>query len=499
MITIQISDKHLLDQKVDGHIIFLEQDFKFSKLLKEIADSYFPHLEQFFKKHEFNGKLNQTLVLPIEDDSVSYISFIGLGKKDKHIDIENYRRALGKAIKQAVGYKCDSIAIEQPAASLFKVDTKEIAKQTALIADMAAYNFTEFKGEKHKKEKELTVTVCVDAKQKTVTRAGIKDGEVVAQSVNLARTWIDTPPSDLTPTELAGKAKKIAKEFKLKYTEFSEAQIIKMGMGGLAAVSRASDQDCKLAILEYHKKKGAPTLALVGKGITFDSGGLSIKPASGMETMKEDMSGAAAVIATMRAIAQLKPNINVIGLTPLAENLPSGKATKPGDVAKFYNGVTAEIKNTDAEGRLILGDALAYAVKHYKPDAMIDIATLTGACAYALGPFYTGLMSNYDDLVKRIEKAAQDTGDRVWRLPFSDDYEPAIKSNIADISNIGSRTYMAGAITAGRFLQHFVGDTKWAHLDIAGTAFNVPDMPYYRPGATGAGVRLFVDLIMNWK
>jgi leucyl aminopeptidase len=200
----------------------------------------------------------------------------------------------------------------------------------------------------------------------------------------------------------------------------------------------------------------------------------------------------------MEVIAQLKPNVNVIALAPLSENLPSGKATKPGDILKFYNGKTAEIKNTDAEGRLILADALSYAVKHYKPDAIIDIATLTGACAYALGPYFTGLMSEHDDLVAKIEAASKKVGDPVWRLPMTSDYKQAIKSEVADICNIGDGRIKAGAITAAHFLQHFVGSTPWAHLDIAGTAFDVPNIPYFRSGATGAGVRLLIGVVMNW-
>jgi leucyl aminopeptidase len=281
---------------------------------------------------------------------------------------------------------------------------------------------------------------------------------------------------------------------------FEEAEIIQMGMGGLAGVSRGSDQDARFVIMEYNCGiKDAPTLGFVGKGITFDSGGLSIKPAASMETMKEDMSGAAAVIASMDALAQLKPSVNIVGITPLSENLPSGKATKPGDVVTFYNGKTAEVLNTDAEGRLILADALSYAVKHFKLDMLIDLATLTGACAYALGPCFTGMFSQHDAMVDRVVEAAKTSGDRVWRLPLHDDYAIAIKSDIADISNIGSKAYMAGGTTAAHFLKNFVNDTPWVHLDIAGTAFNVPDITYYRKGATGVGVRLLVDLAMNWK
>jgi leucyl aminopeptidase len=214
--------------------------------------------------------------------------------------------------------------------------------------------------------------------------------------------------------------------------------------------------------------------------------------------MKEDMSGAAAVLAAMDALAQLNPSVNVIAVLPLSENLPSGKATKPGDVLKFYNGKTAEVLNTDAEGRLILGDALAYIEKHYDLDALVDVATLTGSCAYALGPFFTGLLSQDADLTKKVQKAADRTGDRVWPLPFDDDYAKAVESKVADICNIGNPKYKAGAVMAAFFLRHFVEKTPWVHLDIAGTAFDVPDIPYYRTGATGSAVRLLIDLARNW-
>jgi leucyl aminopeptidase len=283
-----------------------------------------------------------------------------------------------------------------------------------------------------------------------------------------------------------------------------------MGMGGLAAVSRGSEIDCALIILEYKAQsphasysaeatKDRPTLCFVGKGITFDSGGLSLKPADSMETMKEDMSGAAAVICAIDALAQLKPDINIIAIAPTSENLPSGKATKPGDIVTFYNGKTAEIKNTDAEGRLILADALSYAVKHYKPDIIVDLATLTGACSRALGPVYSGLFSEHESLIKKLHEAGNISGDRLWQLPMGDDYKKAITSTVADICNIGSKQIMAGASTAAHFLQHFVDDTVWAHIDIAGTAFDVPNISYYRPGGTGVGVRLLVALAMNWQ
>jgi leucyl aminopeptidase len=418
------------------------------------------------------------------------------------MELEGLRRALGHLYKQTSSRKISSFALQMPQLSIIDAPAKLIAQQVSVTLGMAAYDFVEFiTTDQERKEKYTNkIIVCVPSKDLPTFKNESKDGEIISQAVNKARHWINLPPMQVTPHELAQEAKKIAKKCDLKITVFDEKEIKKMGMGGLAGVSAGSDLDCHLVIMEYKtKKKNAPTIAFVGKGITFDSGGLSLKPAQSMETMKDDMSGAAAVIAGMEALAQLKPDVNIIGVAPLAENLPSGKATKPGDIVRFYNDKTAEVKNTDAEGRLILADALSYTVKHYKPDVMIDFATLTGACAYALGPFFSGMMSMHDELVDLVQEAADRSGDRVWRLPLHDDYEPAIKSDVADLQNIGNQQYMAGAITAARFLKHFVGETPWVHLDIAGTAFNVPDIPYYRTGATGVGVRLMVDFAMNYN
>ena len=502
MISFTISDKRITDQKTTCYTFLLEDQFSLSADIKACEKKFNINLQSYLKKNRFTGKLLEIFGLPIlEKDTLYHLLFVGLGKKDKKkLDIENFRRAIAQAYREASARKIESCVISLPSAQLFNLSDEELGQQTSIILSMAAYSFDDYITDKDRKAtlvKDITLCGIEDKKK---FEKGVKEGEYIAQAVNKTRHWVDLPPQDLTPPELADKAKAIAKKTGLKVTIFSEEEINKMGMGGLAGVSRGSDLDCQLVILEYKTtKKNAPTLAFVGKGITFDSGGLSIKPAAYMETMKDDMSGAAAVITVMEALAHLKPDVNVIGIAPVAENLPSGGAVKPGDILRFYNGKTAEVRNTDAEGRLILADALSYAVKHYKPDAIIDIATLTGACAYALGPFFTGLMSQHDDLAKKIEEAAQRTGDRVWRLPLHDDYKAAIKSDVSDICNIGNSKYNAGAITAAHFLKHFVEDYPWAHLDIAGTAFNVPDLPYYRPGATGVGVRLLIDLAMNWK
>lgn len=505
MVSITLSTASLLEANANAKVVLLEQNFSPSILTPFVK--IFPAIKTLVEDRKFTGGSCSSIVIPISTkEEVFYLILMGIGKRDhkRKIDVEHYRRAVGKLMRIMEDIKVDSIAFALPDPEFFNVTPAYLAGQTAMMVEIASYSFDDYISDPNRKimKDRRIVLLTGDMPQKDIEE-GVKKGQIIATSVNKSRHWIDLPPSVLFPTDLSTKAKAISREFGLKYTVFGEKEINQMGMGGLAAVSAGSDLDCQLLFMEYKTtKKNAPTIAFVGKGITFDSGGLSIKPANSMETMKEDMSGAAAVIAGMASIAQLKPDVNVIGVAPLAENLPSGKAAKPGDIVRFYNGKTAEIKNTDAEGRLVLADALAYVVKHYKPDAIVDFATLTGSCAAALGPFYAGLMSEHEELVKKLQNSADRSGDKVWRLPLSEDYQSAIKTPVADISNIGSQTYMAGAITAALFLQNFVGDVPWAHLDIAGTAFDVPtaELPYYRSyGATGYGVRLMVDLAMTWN
>lgn len=504
MLNIKLSNQNLLASKADGFVFFVPQDFKIDQL-PEDAQKLFPNLQQLMEKEKFSGKAGQLLFTPVSDNNqIMYVFFAGLGKGKKGAQaVEIYRRAIGQTVRTAQRHKLVSLAFTLPDAQLFGVDAQYLAQQTATTLRIACYLFDTYISDAERKHDKPLEVILVVSNNKDEIQKGVDAGMTIGHAVNQTRYWIDLPPSTLTPPELADKAKEIADETGLKLTTFGEEKINEMGMGGLAAVSRGSHQDCRLVIMEYKvADKNAPTLAFVGKGITFDSGGLNLKPPSGpgaMETMKDDMSGASAVIGAMEAIAKLKPKVNVIGITPLSENLPSGAAAKPGDIVRFYNGKTAEIKNTDAEGRLVLADALSYTVKHLKPDAIVDIATLTGACMIALGPFFTGMFSEHEDLATRVEESAQRSGDFVWRLPLTDDYKKGIKSNVADICNINTRKYYAGGTTAACFLQHFVGDTPWVHLDIAGTAFDVPDISYYRQGATGAAVRLLVDLAINWQ
>jgi len=501
MVTLRISEKSLLKHDVKAYIFFIQENASCEGDLLEAQKIFFPGLSLLFKERGFTGKRSDFLVVPIsKDKTIIHLICAGIGSPDStgFIPIEQYRRAVGSVVNALMKHKCSTAAMKAPVAELFDVSSEYLAAQTCSIAGMASYRFDEFITDKQRKE-DIEITIDVVTNNPDDALCGVAKSEVISSAVNTARYWVDLPPCNLTPVELADKAKRIAKAHGMNITVFDEQEVKQMGMGGLTAVSAGSDRDCQFVVMEYHADKNAPTLGFVGKGITFDAGGLSLKPSSAMETMKEDMAGAAAVISAMHAIAQLKAPVNVIACVPLAENLPSDKAVKPGDIITFYNGKTAEVKNTDAEGRLILADALAYAIKHFKLDALVDVATLTGSCQHALGPFFSGLFSNHDDLVDNIYDSSCSSGDRVWRLPLSEDYKLAIKSNVADISNTGSRQYLAGAITAAWFLAEFVGDVAWAHIDIAGTAFDVPDISYYGKGATGAPVRLLVDLAMNWK
>jgi leucyl aminopeptidase len=324
-----------------------------------------------------------------------------------------------------------------------------------------------------------------------------KNTQTVAEAVCFTRDIVNMAGSDATPTFLANKAKEIAKKTGVKCRTLSRPDMKKLGMGGILNVSRGSSQPPKFIILEYNtRKKNSDTIVLIGKGVTFDSGGISLKPGSGMDLMKADMSGAAAVLGAFKAISNLKPANHIVGLVPCTENMPSGSALKPGDIIKCMSGKTVEILNTDAEGRLILADAIAYA-KRYKPDAVIDLATLTGACVAALGTFTSGMLGNNDKLKERVKQAGEKSHERVWELPLWKEYYELIKSNIADIKNTGGR--YAGTITAACFLGEFVEDFPWVHLDIAGTFLVEKDTPYIRKGATGVGVRLLTQLILDWK
>jgi len=354
----------------------------------------------------------------------------------------------------------------------------------------ALYEYHETKSEKNKPPQLRKVSLIVARGQRKQVEQGIEHGKAIAHGVYLARTLGNLPGNVCTPSYLARKAKAMERTHKIKTTVLGESEMKKKKMGSLLSVSRGSREPAKLIVMEYKGgEKGGNPIVLVGKGLTFDAGGISLKPAAAMDEMKYDMCGGASVFGAMQAVAEMALNLNVIGIVPASENLPDGAANKPGDIVTAMSGTTIEILNTDAEGRLILCDALTYA-ERFRPAAVVDIATLTGACVIALGAHASGLFSNNDALADELLKAGEVSGDRAWRMPLWDDYTKQLRSNFADLANIGGKG--AGAVTAACFLKHFAKNFKWAHLDIAGTAWHSGS----NKGATGRPVSLLVEFLL---
>jgi leucyl aminopeptidase len=441
--------------------------------------------------HDFKGKEGEVLFLYVDEKHENRLALLGLGDQDK-LSIERLRRSYAALAKACQSKKIETINILFPEASV-----ENLAKGIAEGLLLANYAFTTHKHEANKKNPVVLLkkATFIGADKKALAQA--KQCQVISEGVYLARDLVNENADEVTPQRLGKVAQEMAKKLPhLKATVFDKKRIQKEKMGLLLAVNRGSANDPAFIILEY---KGAPkskdTTVLVGKGITYDTGGLNLKPTGGMETMKCDMGGAAVVLGTIQAAAKLGLKCNLVGIIPSTENSISGTSYKPGDVYTSYSGKSVEIGNTDAEGRLVLADALAYAVKHYKPTRIIDFATLTGAIEIALGNETSGLMSNNDALADLLLTAGSNTYERAWRLPIFEEYRDQLKSDIADIKNIGGRP--AGSITAALFLKEFVEDTPWAHFDIAGTAYLNEARRYHPKHATGIGVRLMVDFLEN--
>ncbi len=445
-------------------------------------------------KKEFHGGDKQQLLLHTAGKlRPQRLLLVGLGKRAQ-FSHETLRRAAGHAVKKLTAAGLDRAAVALP-------DTASAADAVTDIVDaalLAGYHYTEFKSNDENHTALAALTLCVrdphGAKQ-AAARA-----QVIAESANFAREIGNRPGNVVYPEVLADYARQLAKDCGLKCTVLDKPALQRAKFGGLLAVGSGSTHDPRLIVLEYGAPTGKP-VALVGKAITFDSGGISIKPSEKMEEMKFDKCGGVAVLGAMRAIAKLKPAVPVLAVIASAENLPSATSYRPGDIVTSYpgkdkRGVTIEVLNTDAEGRIVLGDALAYA-RERGARAIIDFATLTGACVVALGPFAAGLLGNDETLQDKIRAAAERTGERVWTLPLWQEYKDKIKSDVADIKNTGGRE--GGAITAAAFLAKYVGDTPWAHLDIAGTAWTTTEHPYFAKGATGYGVRLLAELLTRWS
>lgn len=464
---------------------------------------------------DFKGEDRETAVLyPLGQAPPGRVILVGLGSRGE-FSLETARRASGIAVRRALklgvselsiavhgpvgpvgpGESDESVAPDDQGAQGFEL--KDCAQATVEGLLLGAYRYDGFKtGDTGRSRIESVAVVTSQRAQAYEIRDGIEAGRISAEGTTLARDLSNAPGNAMTPRKLAAAARKLAGETGLNCRVLTRKDIEKEQMGALLAVNAGSEEPPRFIVLEYGEASDEmDTLVFIGKGITFDSGGISIKSSAGMEEMKHDMSGAAAVIGAMRSIAMSKPSLHVVGLVPATENLPDGRALKPGDIITTRSGKTIEVINTDAEGRLVLADALEYA-ERYNPAAVIDLATLTGACVVALGYAATGMMGNDDGLQDRVRTAGETAGERVWPLPLWKDYHDLIKSHIADVKNTGGR--WAGALTAGAFLAKFV-ERPWVHLDIAGTAYTDASKPYCPKGATGVGVRLLLQLVKDWK
>ena len=444
---------------------------------------------------KFEGKMGQTAVLhTFGRIPAKKVILVGLGKSEE-FDTEGARRASAAAAKRAADLNAKKVSTILHGAGIGGLDPSECALAVVEGAALGTYRFLKYKTVEPKPLSiEEVEIVEMNADKIPLIREGIARGEITSDATIFARNLINDPANEVTPALLADEAARIAAENGLECTVLDRDQIGEMGLNLLLAVAQGSVQPPKFIVLRYSAPGASRTVAIIGKGITFDSGGLSLKPSEGMEHMKDDMSGAAAVLAAMRAISRIKPKVNVLGIAPATENMPGGSATRPGDVIRSFHGKTVEINNTDAEGRLILADALAYAVKQ-GVDEIVDVATLTGACVVALGRGMSGILGNSQELVDRLKAIGEKEGDRLWQLPLYKDYEEMLKSDVADVKNSPGRE--AATITGGLFLKEFVGDTTWAHIDIAGPSFIEKDTFTAPKGGTAPGTRILVRYLME--
>ncbi|MFC1648638.1 leucyl aminopeptidase [Nanoarchaeota archaeon] len=446
--------------------------------------------------NEFKGEKKQVKVLTtMGKHNASKIYLLGLGKQDG-FTLDSLRKAAAVAVKKARDDNCKHVSLTLTQVTV--KGEKEMAKAQAVAEGiiMGLYDFNTFKTEREKIKTVNKVTIIAEDPRRAET--GVLKGNILGESVNYTRDLVNLPANEVTPKYLAKQAEQLGKEHGFKVTIMGKDEMKKLGLNCILAVTKGSNEEPKLIVME--KKAKGKKMALVGKGITFDSGGLNIKTGKWMYDMKLDMGGAAAVLGTMKAVCELGMKVNLVGVIPTCENLTGGSAQKPGDIIKAYNGKTIEVGNTDAEGRLLLADAIPFTFDKYKPDSLIDLATLTGAIVMALGYQAAGLFGNDTNLKNKIKKAAETTQERVWELPMYEEYSDWVKSDFADVKNIqkAPQGYEAGSCTAAAFLESFV-DGKWAHIDIAGTAFVYENSEYLHKGGTGYGVRLLTQLLSEWK
>ncbi len=479
----------LISLKTDCVVVAAYTGATLSDEAKQLQKLSGINIKSLYDKGEFEGKSAQQFTLYQPTKGIAKAIILGFGNKGKikpadfRKTINSIAQSLSKNSVKQTTLLVDAIAVDGWA-------TTEKARHCAQTLSNAAYSFTRCKSKKTAKSTTLTVVYGTDTTAKA--KKGLNIGQAIGDGMNVARELGNLPGNICTPSYLAGEARTLARKHKSLTTQIlSEKQMKALGMGSLLSVSAGSHEPAQLIIMEYKgAAKSVKPHALVGKGITFDTGGISLKPGAAMDEMKFDMCGAASVFGTMNALLALQPKMNVVAIVAAAENMPGSKATKPGDIVTSMSGQTIEVLNTDAEGRLVLCDALSYA-ERYNPQSVIDIATLTGACVIALGKHASGLFSNDDDFAQTLLEAGVESGDRAWQMPLWDDYQPQLDSNFADIANIGGRD--GGSITAACFLSRFTKSYKWAHLDIAGTAWHSGA----KKGATGRPVPLLTEYLIN--
>jgi leucyl aminopeptidase len=458
-------------------------------------------IARLLKLGDFKGKVGTSAVVYSEEKiGAKRVLLVGLGEKKK-AEPDTVRKAAANAAKKAVEIKAKTMALALHQVFEERFDLPAIGQALAEGTYLGGYRYDEFVTESGNGRSGSLKVEVIDADSNTTKKLnkGLLSGVIIGRAQNYARTLANRPANVIHPAELAQAAKELARSSKrLSCTVFDEKQMAAKGMGGVLAVGSGSQNKPRFIILKYKPPgpvtSNRPTVALVGKAITFDSGGLSLKPADKMDEMKLDKTGGIAVLSTLKAVAELKLPINVLGVVPSAENLPSGSSYRPGDIIKTFSGKTVEVLNTDAEGRMILCDGLFYAAKQ-KCDVIIDVATLTGACMVALGRYNAGLFGNDEKLIKQLQTAGQQSGEKVWPMPSGDEYAEEMKGKITDLKNIGSR--WGGACTAAAFLRQFIGDAKWAHLDIAGVDIFQKPTNFTAEGSTGFGVRLLTTYLMN--
>jgi len=493
--------------KMGALVVPVFEDKKFDTLVKDLNDLHDGLFDDVKKLKDFEAKAKQMTLLYTQDKDVPRILLVGMGKK-KGVSIRLWKQLVGQAVVMLQGKKMQKIGYVLPVDIVKMFGAKKLGVETTVAVEVANYAFDSHKSKdaQVKPLKKVWFTSDMDARQKKQFLVGHKDGVSMAEGVNLVRFLGNTPPTVMTPTYLAKESEKVAKRHKkLKIKVLSRPDMKKLGMGCLLGVSQGSQHEPKFIILEYSGgKKGDRPSVLVGKGITFDSGGLSLKPDAYMSDMKFDMLGAATVLGAMHVAAALGLKKNIVGLMPTCENMPSGTAYRPDDILMAMNGKSVLVDNTDAEGRLILSDALSYATMKLKPKEVIDFATLTGACMVALGNERSGVFSKDDKIVERLDKASKEVGEQLWRLPLGPEYNEAMKCEIADIVNVGQvgGRGFGGASTAAAFLEFFTKDPKtgedvypWAHIDLSSCYWGGKGKSWVRGGANGFGVQTMIEYL----